>query len=59
MDLEEPPEKLTREVATYRAHDWNAKSHDRWSQLSFTSVLWVRHSREIPKKHSILSIYHI
>ena len=41
------------------AHDWNAKSHDRWCQLVFASASRVRPSREIPAKHSILPIFHI
>ena len=40
-------------------HDWNVKSHDRWWQLVFVSVSWVRPSREIPTKHSVLLICHI
>ena len=41
------------------AHDWNAKSHDRWWQLVFASVSRVRPSREIPAKNSVLPICHI
>ena len=41
------------------AQDWNAKSHDRWWQLGFASVLQVRPSHEIPAKHSVLLICHI
>ena len=41
------------------AHDWNAKSHDRWWQLVFVSVLWERLSREIPANHSVLPICHM
>ena len=40
------------------AHDWNAKSHERWRQLCFTSSLQVRPSRETPAKHSVLPDYH-
>ena len=41
------------------AHNWNAKSHDRWWQLVFESVLHVRPSREISTTHSVLPICHI
>ena len=30
-----------------------------WRQLVFASVLWVRHSREIPAKHFVLLNCHI
>ena len=38
----------------YLAHDWNAKSQDRWRQLYFASNSQVKLSRETPAKHSIL-----
>ena len=41
------------------AHDWNAKSRNRWWQLVFASVSQVGPSHEIPAKHSVLSICHI
>ena len=40
-------------------HVWNAKSHDKWWQLVFASVLRVRPFREISAKHSVLPICHI
>ena len=43
----------------WSVHNWNVKSHDRWWQLVFASVLWGRPSHEIPAKHSILPIFYI
>ena len=40
------------------AHDWNVKSQDKWRQLCFVSVSWVRPSCKIPTKYSILPDYH-
>ena len=52
-------EDFPQSEAMCLAHDWNAKSHDRWWQLVFASILRVRPSREIPPKHSILLFCHI
>ena len=41
------------------AHDWNAKSQNRWRQLCFASSSRVRPSRETPVKHSVLSDCHL
>ena len=39
------------------AHDWNAKSQDRWRQLCFASSSRVRPSRKTLAKHSVLPDY--
>ena len=52
-------EDFLRSEAMCSAHDWNAKSHDRWWQLVFTSVSRVKPSCEILTKHSILPFCHI
>ena len=45
--LQEACEKLTREIATCWAHDWNAKSHDRWSfRECLTSKAFPQNTRK-------------
>ena len=52
-------EAFLRSETMCLAHDWNAKSHDRWWQLVFVSILRVMPSCEIPAKHSVLLFCYI
>ena len=52
-------EDFPRSEAMCSAHDWNAKSHDKWWQLVFASISRVRPSRKIPAKYSVLLFCHI
>ena len=40
-------------------HDWNAKNQDKWRQLCFKSILWVRPSHETFYSANLYYLIHI